>query len=96
VAVGFIVTALASAADAVMHALSIFPSSPRPMSGPLFALASAYRAVFTVAGGFVTAQSGSRPSHAPCVDPGGINLVAGLAGIVAYDAIGDASNNVND
>jgi hypothetical protein len=57
VAAGFLVTALAStAADAVMHAAGIFPSAPRLMSDPLFALASAYRALFTVAGGYVTAR----------------------------------------
>ena len=56
-AAGFLVTALAStAADALMHATGIFPSAPRLMSDPLFALASAYRALFTVAGGYVTAR----------------------------------------
>jgi hypothetical protein len=52
VAAGFMVTALASTAgDAMMHAAGIFPSTPRLMSEPLFALAAAYRALFTVAGG---------------------------------------------
>ena len=61
VAAGFIVTALAStAADAVMHAAGIFPSAPRLMSDPLFALAAAYRALFTVAGGYVTARLAPR------------------------------------
>ena len=68
VAAGFIVTALAStAADAVMHAAGIFPSAPQSMSDPLFALAAAYRALFTIAGGYVT---GARPAHAPCMDIG--------------------------
>ena len=66
-AAGFIVTALTStAADAVMHAAGIFPSAPRLMSDPLFALAAAYRALFTVAGGYVTA----RPANAPDSQPG--------------------------
>jgi hypothetical protein len=57
VAAGFLVTAVAStAAHAVMHAAGIFPSLPRVMSDPLFALASAYRALFTVAGGYATAR----------------------------------------
>ena len=57
VVAGFIVTALAStAADAVMHAAGIFPSAPRLMSDPLFALAAAYRALFTIAGGYVAAR----------------------------------------
>src|SRR5258705_6954882 len=91
VAAGFLVTALAStAADAVMHAAGIFPSAPRLMSDPLFALASAYRALFTVAGGYVTARlAPDRPMrHAWIL--AGIGLVAGLAGVVAYHAIGGA------
>jgi peptidoglycan/LPS O-acetylase OafA/YrhL len=91
VGAGFIVTALAStAADAVMHVAGIFPSAPRLMSDPLFALASAYRALFTVAGGYVTARlAPDRPMrHAWIL--AGIGLVAGLAGVVAYYAIGGA------
>jgi len=91
VAAGFIVTALAStAADAVMHAADIFPSALRLMSDPLFALAAAYRALFTVAGGYVTARlAPDRPMrHAWIL--AGIGLVAGLAGVVAYYAIGGA------
>ncbi len=86
---GFMVTAVASvAADAVMHALDIFPASPRAMSGALFAWALAYRTVFTVAGGYVTARlAPNRPMrHAAIL--AGIGCAAGLAGIVAYFAIG--------
>ena len=91
VAAGFIVTALAStAADAVMHAAGIFPRAPRLMSDPLFALATAYRALFTVAGGYVTARlAPDRPMrHAWIL--AGIGLVAGLAGVVAYYTIAGA------
>jgi peptidoglycan/LPS O-acetylase OafA/YrhL len=91
VAAGFIITAVAStAADAVMHATGIFPSSPRSMSDPLFALAATYRALFTVAGGYVTARlAPDRPMrHAWIL--AGIGLVAGLAGVVAYYTIGGA------
>ena len=56
-AAGFIVTTLTStAADVVMHTAGIFPSAPHLMSDPLFALAAAYRALLTVAGGYVTAR----------------------------------------
>lgn len=91
VACGFIVTALASvAADAVMHAAGIFPSAPRLMSDSLFAIAAAYRALFTVAGGYVTASlAPDRPMrHAWIL--AGIGLVAGLAGLVTYYTIGGA------
>jgi hypothetical protein len=91
VAAGFVVTALASiAADALMHAAEIFPNPPQLMSDPLFALAAAYRAVFTVAGGYVTARlAPDRPTrHAWIL--AGIGLFAGLAGLVAYYTVGEA------
>ena len=91
VVAGFVVTAAASiAADAVMQAAGIFPSSPSSMSDPLFALAAAYRAFFTVAGGYTTARlAPNRPMrHAWIL--AGIGLVAGLAGVVAYSTIGGA------
>ena len=91
VAAGFIVTALTStAADAVMHVAGIFPSAPRLISDPLFALAAAYRALFTVAGGYVTARlAPDRPMHHAWI-LAGIGLFAGLAGVVVYYTIGGA------
>ncbi|MEP6938232.1 MAG: hypothetical protein ABI846_00590 [Rudaea sp.] len=89
VVAGFLVTAVASiATDAAMHAAGIFPDSPQAMSDPLFALASAYRALFTVAGGYTTARlAPNRPMrHAWIL--AGIGVAAGVAGIVAYYAIG--------
>jgi len=91
VAAGFFVTAAASvAADALMHATGVFPDSPETMSDPLFALASAYRALFTVAGGYTTARlAPDRPMrHAWIL--AWIGLVAGLAGVVVYYTIGGA------
>ena len=88
---GFVVTASASiAVDAVMHATGIFPNSPSSMSDPLFALAAAYRAFFTVAGGYTAARlAPDRPMlHAWIL--AGIGLVAGLAGVVAYYTLGGA------
>jgi hypothetical protein len=89
VAAGFVVTAVAFiAADAAMYAAGIFPSSPRSMSEPLFALAATYRALFTVASGCVTARlAPDRPMRHVWI-LAGIGLVAGLAGIVAYYIIG--------
>jgi hypothetical protein len=91
VAAGFFVTAAASvAADAVMHATGVFPDSPRSMSDPLFVLASAYRALFTVAGGYTAARMApDRPMrHAWIL--AGIGFVAGLAGVIAYFTMGGA------
>lgn len=86
---GFAVTAVASTAmDAILHATGVFPPIPQRMSDALFVLASAYRAVFTVAGGYVVARlAPDRPMrHAWIL--AGIGLVAGLAGVGAYFAMG--------
>jgi hypothetical protein len=56
VVAGFFVTALLSlGTDVVMHATGVFPPWLEPMAGELFVLATAYRIVFTVIGGYVTA-----------------------------------------
>lgn len=88
---GFLATAVAStAADAIMHAAGVFPNSPRNMSDGLFVLASGYRALFTVAGGFVTARlAPDRPMRHVWI-LAWIGLAAGVAGIVAYYVIGRA------
>lgn len=88
---GFATTAIASTvADAVMHATAVFPDSSATMSDAQFALASSYRAAFTVAGGFVAGTlAPNRPMrHAAIL--AGIGLVAGIASVIAYYAFGDA------
>ncbi len=89
VAAGFVVTAaLSTAADAAMTATGVFPGQGRVLSDPMFALAAAYRSLFTVAGGYVTARlAPDRPMRHAWV-LAGIGLVAGLAGVVAYFMIG--------
>lgn len=89
VVAGLVVTAGgATLADMAMHAAGIFPAAPQVMSDPLFALASAYRAVFTVAGGYATARlAPGRPMrHAWLL--AGIGVAAGLAGVIAYYVAG--------
>lgn len=91
VVAGLVVTAGgATLADMVMRAAGVFPAAPQLMSDPLFALASAYRAILTVAGGYATARlAPDRPMrHAWIL--AGIGLVAGLAGVVAYYVVGGA------
>ena len=58
------------------------------MSDPLFALASAYRALFTVGGGFATARLAPDKPMRHAWILAGIGLFAGLAGVVAYYVIG--------
>lgn len=91
VAGGFLVTAVAStAADAIMHAAGVFPRSPQNMTALLFLLASGYRALFTVAGGFVTARLAPDRPMRHVWTLAWIGLAAGLAGVIAYFAIGGA------
>jgi peptidoglycan/LPS O-acetylase OafA/YrhL len=60
------------------------------MSEELFAVAAAYRAVFTVAGGYVTARlAPSRPMRHVWI-AAVIGLVVGLAGVAAYYTTGGA------
>lgn len=86
---GVAVTALtATLMDMAMQAAGVFPHAPQAMSDPLFVLAAAYRAVFTIAGGYATARlAPDRPMrHAWILS--GIGLAAGLAGVAAYYAEG--------
>jgi len=81
VVAGFAVTAGgATLADMAMSAAGVFPAGPQPMSDPLFALASAYRAVFTVAGGYATARLAPEQPMRHAWVLAGIGLAAGLRG----------------
>ena len=89
IAVGFLVTALASTgSDAVMHATGVFRDTPREMSHSLFALAAAYRTLFTIAGGFVTARLAPDKPMRHVWILAGIGLLAGLAGVAIYYSAG--------
>ncbi len=81
---GFLVTAgLSTAADAILHAKGVYPPYGTRMSDGLFGLATAYRAAFTVLGGYVTARlAPSRPMwHAWVL--GIVGTLAALVGLVA-------------
>lgn len=82
------VVVLSTAADAALTAMGIFPSHGKPLSDPLFALAAAYRCLFTAVGGYLCARIA--PNH-PWRHAGvlaGIGLLAGVGGVVAYYQIG--------
>jgi len=61
--------------DVILHATGIFPPWGQPMSNSLFILALAYRIVYGMAGGYLTARlAPNRPmTHA---------LILGLLGVV--------------
>jgi peptidoglycan/LPS O-acetylase OafA/YrhL len=81
---GFICTALLSVGtDAFMHARGIFPPTGEAMSEGLFALAAAYRLVFTVLGGYVTAGLAPRKPMMHVLILGTIGALAATAGAVS-------------
>ena len=81
---GFICTALLSVGtDAFMHARGIFPPPGEAMSDGLFALATAYRLVFTVLGGYMTAALAPRAPMTHVVILGTIGALAATAGAVS-------------
>jgi hypothetical protein len=84
VAAGFFTTALLSlGTDVVLHATGLFPPWGRPMSEALFVLAAAYRVVYTLLGGVVTARlAPDRPMRHVLV-LGAIGIVVATAGVVA-------------
>ena len=50
------IVVLSTATDLALHASGIFPPFGQPMSSALFALALAYRVVYGVGGGWLTAR----------------------------------------
>jgi peptidoglycan/LPS O-acetylase OafA/YrhL len=81
---GFLATAILSiATDLVLHAAGIFPAWGQPMSDALFVLATAYRIVFTIAGGYITARLAPNRPMAHVLVLGFVGLMAAVAGTLA-------------
>src|SRR5207302_65168 len=83
VAAGFVaVVVLSLGTDQVLHWLQVYPPWGQPMAGSLFLLATAYRVVFSVAGGYITARLAphARVRHALIL--GFVGLLPGIAGIM--------------
>jgi hypothetical protein len=82
VGAGFFVTALLSiGTDALLHALGVFPPWGQPMSDTLFVLATMYRVVFTVAGGYLTARLAPERPMRHVIVLGCIGVVAATLGV---------------
>jgi hypothetical protein len=81
---GFFATFILSVAtDLALHATGIFPPWGQPMSNALFALATTYRTIYTVAAGYITARLAPDRPMAHVWALGIIGLVAALVGTVA-------------
>ena len=81
---GFFATFILSiGTDLLLHAAGVFPPWGQPMSNALFALATAYRTVYTVAGGYVTARLAPNKPMGHVWTLGVIGLLAAIAGTAA-------------
>jgi len=81
---GFFATFILSiGTDLLLHAAGVFPPLGQPMSNALFALATAYRTVYTVAGGYVTARLAPNKPMGHVWTLGVIGLLAAIAGTAA-------------
>ena len=78
-----VVIIITTATDAIMHATGIFPPWGQPMSDSLFVLAFAYRIVYGIAGGYITARLAPNKPVEHAVLLGAVGLVLSLAGTAA-------------
>jgi len=87
IALGFVtVVVLSLGADVAMRGLGVFPAKPSAMSVGLFALATLYRAVFTVLGGALNGLLTPRPDQRDVRILAGVGFTAGLGGVAAWFA----------
>jgi hypothetical protein len=68
--------------DVVLHATGVFPGWGRPMTDALFLLATAYRLVYGVAGGYLTARLAPHRPMAHAMALGIVGLVLSTVGAV--------------
>lgn len=80
---GMLLIIIASlATDFVMHATGIFPPMFQPMSTSLWLFATAYRIVYGIAGGYLTARLAPDRPMRHAIILGVIGLVLSVAGAV--------------
>ena len=68
--------------DIVLHSAGVYPPWGQTMSNPLFALATVYRVVYTVLGGYVTARLSPENPMRHVLILGFIGFLAALAGLL--------------
>lgn len=66
--------------DMVLHATGVFPPWFQPMAGMLFMLALAYRIVYGVAGGYITARLAADRPMAHAIALGVVGLLLSILG----------------
>jgi hypothetical protein len=79
---------LAVPVDAILHATGVFPAPGQDMSDTLFGLAFAYRSIFAVLGGWITARLAPSSPRAHAMALGGLGLLLSTAGTIAQWNLG--------
>ena len=84
VAVGFVAVAVGSIlVDVVLHMTGVYPPWGQPIGNGLSLLATAYRVIITIAGGYLTARLAPDRPFAHAVALGIVGIVAATAGAAA-------------
>jgi uncharacterized membrane protein len=78
-----VIVVLSIGTDAVLHATGVFPQLGQRMSDSLFLLATIYRTVFGVAGGYITARLAPNQPMRHALVLGAVGVVLGTLGAVA-------------
>lgn len=76
----FAVFVLSLGTDVVLHATGIYPPWFKPMSTPMWILATAYRVVYGIVGGYITARLAPNRPIGHAVVLGFIGLVLSIVG----------------
>jgi hypothetical protein len=80
---GFVaVVVLSLGTDQILHMLTVYPPWGQPMADGLFGLATAYRIVYTIAGGYLTARLAPHAPVRHALILGLVGLVSGIAGVM--------------
>ena len=81
---------LSTATDAVLHATGVYPPVPQRMANGLFLLAAAYRIVYGVAGGYVTARLAPDQPMRHALALAAVGTALSTAGAAAMGELGPA------
>lgn len=77
------VIVLSLGTDALLHGTGVFPPVGRPMSDALFALATAYRVVYGIVGGYIAARIAPRRPMFHALILGLVGMVLSVIGAIA-------------
>jgi hypothetical protein len=78
-----LIIVLSIGVDLILHAAGVLPALGEPTSDGLLLLATAYRTVITVGGGYLTARLAPRRPMRHALALGVVGLVLGTIGVVA-------------